>query len=592
MLGSKQLTVGSNNLSTALGGVISDGGTAGGSGGSLVKVGTGTLSLTGNNTYTGPTTVNGGTLSVNGSLASSVTVNSGGTLAGSGTVGGATINGGAIVAPGNSIGTLSVNGGFTQSAGSIYQVQVNNQGQADKINVNGTATLGGTVQVQAQPGTYGPRTTYTIVTASGGVNGTYAGVSSNFAFLTPSLSYDANDVYLVLLGGSFAAGAQTPNQYAVGAALDAANASATGDFNTVLNALSLASTTQGPALLNAISGQQWADFGTVNINNSVLFMNALGQQMANARGAPGSAPGQRAALAEACDVAACDAGAPGPWGMWASAIGGLGSVAGNFNSGGLSYNFGGGAAGIDYRLDPRAVVGIGTGYTSGNMWVNGFSGQGFTNSVSVAAYGSFTQSHFYVDTLVGYANYSNWLNRSIVIPGLSPRVASGTTSANQVLGQAEAGYKVDVFAPARASVTPFALFQGSSVTQNGFNEGGANSLSLTVQSQTTTSLRSIFGAELAGSIGIGNMRSLDLDFRLGWQHEYANTARPITASFAGAPAYAFTVYGATPATDSAVVGFSAKSQIADNAQLYLRYDGQIGTGTDNHALNLGVRFTW
>jgi outer membrane autotransporter protein len=85
---------------------------------------------------------------------------------------------------------------------------------------------------------------------------------------------------------------------------------------------------------------------------------------------------------------------------------------------------------------------------------------------------------------------------------------------------------------------------------------------------------------------------LDLDFRLGWQHDYANTARPITSSFAGAPGYAFTVYGATPATDSAVVGFSAKSQIADNAQLYLRYDGQIGTGTDNHALNLGVRFTW
>ena len=141
-------------------------------------------------------------------------------------------------------------------------------------------------------------------------------------------------------------------------------------------------------------------------------------------------------------------------------------------------------------------------------------------------------------------------------------------------------------------VTPFALFQAASVSQNGFNEGGANSLSLIVQSQTTTSLRTIFGADLSGSIGIGNMRMLDLDFRLGWQHDYANTARPITASFAGAPGNAFTVYGATPATDSAVVGFSAKSQIADNAQLYLRYDGQIATGTDNHALNVGVRFTW
>jgi uncharacterized protein with beta-barrel porin domain len=321
-------------------------------------------------------------------------------------------------------------------------------------------------------------------------------------------------------------------------------------------------------------------------------MNTLGQQMANARGTAASNAGQRASLAQACDIEACDAAAPGPWGTWASAIGGLGNVAGNFNSGGLSYNFGGGAAGIDYRFDPRAVVGIGSGYTSGNMWVNSFSGQGFSNSVSVAAYGSFAQSGFYVDALAGYANYSNWLNRSIVIPGLSPRVASGSTSANQVLGQAEAGYKVDVFAPAHASVTPFALFQGSSVTQNAFNEGNANSLSLLVQSQTTASLRSIFGADLAGIIPVGGAHMLDLDFRLGWQHEYANSQRPITASFAGAPGNAFTVYGATPATDAAVVGFSAKSQIADNAELYLRYDGQIGTGTDNHALNVGVRFTW
>ena len=118
-----------------------------------------------------------------------------------------------------------------------------------------------------------------------------------------------------------------------------------------------------------------------------------------------------------------------------------------------------------------------------------------------------------------------------------------------MLGQAEAGYKIDVYAPAHASITPFALFQAASVTQKAFNEGGANSLSLDVQSQTTTSLHTIFGADLAGSIGLGNTRTLDLDFRLGWQHEYANTGRPITSSFAGAPGLAFTVYGATPATD-------------------------------------------
>jgi fibronectin-binding autotransporter adhesin len=130
------------------------------------------------------------------------------------------------------------------------------------------------------------------------------------------------------------------------------------------------------------------------------------------------------------------------------------------------------------------------------------------------------------------------------------------------------------------------------VTQNGFSEFGAQSLSLNVAQQTTNSLRTLFGADLAGAIGLGNQRQLELGLRLGWQHEYANTARPITAAFAGAPFASFTAYGATPQRDAAVIGFSARTNIADSTQLYLRYDGEISSGADNHALNVGVRFSW
>jgi autotransporter-associated beta strand protein len=89
-LGANQLTVGGNNLSTTVSGVISDCGTGGtacsysSTGGSLVKVGTGTLTLTGANTYSGGTTINGGTLAVSsdanlGAASGGLTFN-GGTL--------------------------------------------------------------------------------------------------------------------------------------------------------------------------------------------------------------------------------------------------------------------------------------------------------------------------------------------------------------------------------------------------------------------------------------------------------------------------------------------------------------------------------
>jgi outer membrane autotransporter protein len=442
----------------------------------------------------------------------------------------------------------------------------------------------------AQPGTYGRRTTYTILNATGGLSGAYAGVTSNFAFLTPGLGYDANNVYLLLTTGSFAAGAQTANQYAVGGALDIANANTvTGDFSTVLNALSALSTTDGPAALNAISGQPYADFGTMNVQGGALFMNAVGQQMAMARGGA-SGGGQRQALAQACEIESCDS--VSPWGTWASALGGLGSVAGNGNSSTLTYNFGGAAAGIDYRLDPRVLVGIGTGYTAANQWVDSFTGRGWSDSVSVTAYGSFTQGGFYTDALAGYAYSNNQMQRQIVISGLQPRTANGSTGANQFLGQVETGYKLGVYAPALATLTPFGRFQTSSVTQNAFSEWGANSLSLNVAQQTTNSLRTTIGADLAGAIGLGDTRTLELALRLGWQHEFAGTGRPITAAFAAAPANAFTVYGATPQRDSAIIGFLASTSIAAATSLYLRYEGAIGNGNDNHALNVGVRLTW
>ena len=559
--------------------------------GGLILQGGGALNLTGSNTFTGGTTVVAGALFVNGSLASGVTINSGGTLGGNGTISGAVVNAGTL-APGNSIGLLTVNGSYSQAPGSFYQVEANAAGQADRINVGGKAAIqGGTVQVLAQPGNYGPSTTYTIVNATGGVTGTYSGVTSNFAFLTPSLSYDANDVFLTLsiAQNAFSIAAVTPNQKAVGVALDQSFAHASGDFATVIGALAGLSTLQGPIALDAISGQPYADFGTMNVNNAALFMNALGQQMANARGSSGSA-GHRQALAQACEIEACDG--VGPLSAWASAVGGLGSVLGDGNASTLTYNFGGAAAGIDYRLDPRFLAGIGVGYTHGTQWVNSLMGQGWSNSVSVAAYGSFNQAGFYADALAGYAYFNNQLQRQILIPGLQQRTATGSTGANQFLGQIESGYKLGIYAPAMASITPFGRLQISSVTQNSFSESGAQSLSLNVAQQTTNSLRTVLGVDLGGAIGLSNERKIDLALRLGWQHEFAYTGRPITTAFSGAPSASFTVYGATPQHDSAVVGVSATTAVTPTTSIYLRYDGEIGNGTDNHAVNIGVRISW
>ncbi len=141
-LGSNTLAVGNNNNSTTFSGVIQNGGQNGGTGGKFTKVGTGTLTLTGANIYTGATTVSAGTLQVGtgGSIKSAVTVNSGGTFGGGGTVTGAvTVASGGNLAPGGPAIT-HVTGAVTLDTGSTSTFTLNGPGtpQSPRLTTAGT----------------------------------------------------------------------------------------------------------------------------------------------------------------------------------------------------------------------------------------------------------------------------------------------------------------------------------------------------------------------------------------------------------------------------------------------------------------------
>ncbi len=120
--------------------VVSDGAAEAG----LIKAGPGTLVLSANNTYTGTTTVNAGTLLVNGQQAgSAVTVAAEGRLGGSGTVGAVTNAG--TLAPGTVTGILRA-GNVTFSMGATFRVELNGTTAGtgyDQLNVTGTVNLGG-----------------------------------------------------------------------------------------------------------------------------------------------------------------------------------------------------------------------------------------------------------------------------------------------------------------------------------------------------------------------------------------------------------------------------------------------------------------
>ncbi len=178
-----RLYVGYGNTAATFGGVIENGG--GGGTNELSKIGTGTLVLTGTNTYTGPTTVSAGTLQVDGQLANTAVGLIAGALQGSGTIAGTvtaaigtTINPG-VPSGGASAATLTV-GGLNLPAGGARNLVFDHNGTAaDKIAVTGSngLTLDGTNNVTMQLGESGWATgTYPLLTYSGTVGG--AGAAS------------------------------------------------------------------------------------------------------------------------------------------------------------------------------------------------------------------------------------------------------------------------------------------------------------------------------------------------------------------------------------------------------------------------------
>ncbi len=137
------------NVSVANGDLLTASGSISGTGG-ITKGAAGTLLLSGVNSYGGATSVNGGTLVVNGSISGAVTVNSTGTLQGTGSVGGlVTINSGGILAPGNSPGMITL-GSLLLNNGAQTNIELGGTthgSQYDAILASGNVNLGGTLHV-------------------------------------------------------------------------------------------------------------------------------------------------------------------------------------------------------------------------------------------------------------------------------------------------------------------------------------------------------------------------------------------------------------------------------------------------------------
>ncbi len=501
--------------------------------GRLVKTGSGTLTLNGTNTYSGGTDVEGGTLigttnNIVGNLNvaggaevfyyQSGTVTYAGTLTGNGTVTGDLntflMNG--VVSPGNSMGTITINSNYASSSSSTYNVDVNSGGQSDLIHVTGSASIqGGTVNVVAASGTYNKSTTYTILTADHGVTGNYDDVTVDLAFLSGSLTSDADDIYLVLSrnGTNFNDVAVTQNQHAVATYLDVVAPTATGDLANVISVLETQTAPDARAAFDAMSGEAYADLGAIDIEAANVFTNALLMRLWD----------------DDCERT------PGR-NLWFNAIGDWQHQQTAAAYAGYDSPLAGFMIGCDRQFE-NALCGFAVGYGDSHVTFLDSPATARVDLLNCSGYGRVDFGALYVAGVLGYTHGWNDVDRTIAVSGMTTRYASASLSGDAFGMLLQTGYGID---RGRWRLTPLAGLRYVFDSSGSTTENGADSLDLIVAHDTRTSLSSHLGARLGYYVN----RKWRLEGYGQWEHEYADTTLPVSMTFTGDTTSGFTVQGA------------------------------------------------
>lgn len=542
------------NNSGATAGAVSNAGTGSNDGtiASLANSG-GLFQNTG--TISGAANIMGGALVNQGTVAGTVEIFDGGLLSGSGIVGSLTVNAGGVVSPGPGIAVATVNGDLTFRSGSIYQVDVDAAGQSDRLAVSGALSLeGGRLAVLAGSGVYDPSTSYTIASA-GTVSGRFDAVTSNLAFLSPTLTYGATGIDLRLDRNdvAFADLAETANGRAAASAVEALGVTSP----LTLAVLSLDDATAASAF-SQLSGEVHASVKSALMWDSRFPRDAILERAGSAV----------STLQETEDAV-----------FWTSGFAGAGHLSGDGN-----------AAAIDNRT---AGVLVGADTAVSDDWrlggILGYSHLTVQPQARVDAYhaGLYGYGNIGALNLAGGAIYSHnevSSERDLAFGSFTDRL---TADYDSTVAQVFADLSFTLSAD-DIRLQPFANLAYVYLDTDAFKENGG-SAALSAEGATDDAMLTTIGVRWWANLPIDQM-PISASGMLGWRHAEGDLSPSARLAFAGASP--FTIAGVPIARDALVVEAGISARLSKSARLAITYLGEFGDGARSSAgrANLIVDF--
>ena len=583
--------------------------------GSLTKTGNGILTLSANNTYTGNTNVNGGTLAVTGDTSSSnFIVNNSAILSGNGTVGNTTVKNGGVIYP-TGTSTLNVDGNLTFENGSIYRLNANRLAQSGKIAVSGTASLDGNVEVKADNnGTWNTSTNYEILSANS-ISGTFDGVSSDLVFLTPTLQYNQTGKVNLTLARNDVTNEdvitqpttpttpvvpttpttpteETPTQVVitptkdlssydkellqVTKALDNAeqqNIPSMQDLFTVINGMN---TAQAKDAYRQLLGTSLNNTQTISNSLSTFNTNLFDRlSRINSAGIIGANSGDETETLIGSDN--------GKYNLWSRVLGGASKLDGDTLRSKVSSNSSGIQMGAE-KISDDIVFGTSLAYITSDV---NFKNDEAKSELDTYILGLYAQKIFtnnvFVNADVNVGQNKNQTSRTTPTNKAFSDPKSNTISANL-----EVGYKFDL--SNNLYLKPSIIGGYTHLTQDAYKETGAGGANLSIDKYNTNSSNLGVSLKTQKVFAQNNKDFADVEFGIGYVEEFGDTNKALNATFASAPSSgSFAINGIDKDENKFIASISTNYYLSSTSSLFASVNG--AKNSDEESVNgvLGVK---
>lgn len=561
-LGSKMLIKGTDNHTTYHG-VIQ-----GGDDGVFIKQGSGTLKLTGSSVHTGHTLVAEGILHVSGELTSTVSVSPNTTLMGNGTVG-HVINQG-NVSPGESIGTMTVNGNYNQPSNGQLIIEIATNGATDLLQITGTATLDGALQIDPEPGIYANETIYTFLTASS-VTGVFSSASSTFP-VPYSVNYSPTSAFLIVSPGvvppdvDLDKDEESIETGIIGPPFDFGDE----DLIDLVGILITLPPDAYREALNKLSPSLFSAFALTGMENSYNVASTFFAQQV----------GQSPPCCEGIDATT---------NIWLSPIGFVYTQKNQQLVPGFNDHTYGVSGGVDGLIADDLSVGLGLGYTRSHINWNRGQGRANADSVYLGPYLKYNSRVFYLDLLVLGAGNFYEVDRKVKFPGYSRKTDSHPTTWN-ISETLLVGLRIPSFCRLGILFQPEIRLDQINIFQESFSESGGGIIDLSIEDRYSSFLRTLINAKFAREWSLCNV-CLVPSVNVGWLRTTPLTGNHYTARLRNSTALRpFTVSGFHKTTDQILVGAQILAAYQGCFDFSLGYQGKFGEGATINEINMGLNW--